>query len=45
MMNIIAYCDGDHDLLWIAEKMGKPISDIFPIVDSLINHGIITKTE
>ena len=45
MMNIIAYCDGDHDLLWIAEKMGKPISDIFPVVDSLINHGIITKTE
>ena len=45
MMNIIAYCDGDHDLLWIAEKMGKPIFELFPIIDNLINHDLIIRVD
>ena len=41
MMNIIAYCDGEKDLLWIAEKIDKPISSLSIIVDKLIDEGLL----
>ena len=45
MMNIIAYCDGTHDLLWIAEKIEQPIFEIFPVVVKLLKHGLIIKID
>jgi len=41
MMNILAFCDGHHDLLWIAEKIGKPIMELFPIVETLFQNDLL----
>jgi aminopeptidase-like protein len=41
MMNILAYCDGQNDLLWIAEKIGKPIMELFPIVEILFQNKLL----
>ena len=41
MMNILAFCDGHHDLLWIAEKFGKPIMELFPIVETLFQNDLL----
>ena len=45
MMNIIAYCDGEKDLLWIAEKIDKPISSLSIIVDKLIDEGLLIRAD
>jgi len=41
IMNILAYCDGNHDLLSIADKMEKPIWELFPVVKKLLRHKLI----
>ncbi len=41
MMNILSFCDGHHDLLWIAEKIGKPIMELFPIVETLFQNDLL----
>jgi len=41
MMNILAYCDGQNDLLWIAEKIGKPIMELFSIVETLFQNDLL----
>jgi aminopeptidase-like protein len=45
MMNLIAYCDGDNDLLSIAEIIKVPAWELFSIVDQLKNHTLLTNTE
>ena len=42
MMNLIAYSDGRHSLLDIANKINIPIWDLVKIIDTLKQHGIIT---
>lgn len=41
MMNILAYADGSHSLLDIAELMGVPIWQLRPLVDTLTSHKLI----
>ncbi len=41
MMNLIAYCDGNNDLLAIAEIINVPIWELFSIVDKLVEHGLL----
>jgi aminopeptidase-like protein len=41
MMNVIAYSDGNHSLLDIAEITGSPIWDIVPIFRKLIKASIL----
>jgi aminopeptidase-like protein len=41
MMNLLAYCDGKNDLLWIAEKIDRPIWSLFLIVEQLMNNKLI----
>jgi len=41
--NVIAYSDGENDLLDIAEKMNKPIWDLYPIIQVLLQKGLIIK--
>jgi aminopeptidase-like protein len=41
MMNFLAYCDGQNDLLWIAEKIDKPIMELFPIVKALFQNDLV----
>ena len=39
--NLICYCDGDHDLLSIAEKIQASIWELLPIVEQLTKHGLL----
>jgi aminopeptidase-like protein len=43
-MNILAYCDGQHSVLGIAEKLGLPAWDLAPYVTELLAHGLIKET-
>lgn len=45
MMNFISYCDGNHDLIEIAEKIKIPVWELYPIVEKLIENDIIQPTE
>lgn len=40
-MNLLAYCDGKHDLIDIAEKIHVPIEECYLIVDKLLEHGLL----
>ena len=41
-LDLIAYCDGKHSLLDIAEKLSVPIWDLYEEVDTLLKHKIIS---
>lgn len=41
MMDLIAYCDGKNSLLEVAEIIGVPIWDLFPLVERLRKVGIL----
>lgn len=41
MMNFISYCDGNHDLIEIAEKIKIPVWELYPIVQKLSENEII----
>jgi len=45
MMNLLAYCDGQNDLLWIAEKINEPVSILMPIIKVLIEEGLLKEVE
>ena len=42
MMNFLSYCDGKHSLLDIADKNHVPAWELYDIVDTLTEHGLIT---
>ena len=41
MMNILTFCDGRHDLLWIAEKINEPIMVLVPIIKKLLKNKLL----
>jgi aminopeptidase-like protein len=43
MMNLLAYADGGHDLLAIAEKIGVSAAECAPIAARLVNTGVLRK--
>jgi aminopeptidase-like protein len=43
LMNVIAYCDGNHSVLDIAERIGVPAWDCLPIIDRLLQEGLVEK--
>jgi aminopeptidase-like protein len=45
MMNLIAYSDGQHSLLDIADKIGVPMWYLFPIVDLLKANNLLVPVE
>ena len=42
MLNMINWSDGEHDLLYIAEKCECQVADLLPLVDILLKKGYIT---
>ena len=42
MMNFISYCDGKHSLLEIAEMIKEPFWELVPIMEKLIDKGLLT---
>lgn len=43
MMNVITYCDNNHSLLEIAEKINVPIWDIYEHVEKLVENDLISE--
>jgi len=43
MLNLIAYSDGSLSLLQIAECLGQPMWELLPIIDRLVDHGLVEK--
>ena len=41
MMDLLTYCDGEHDLLEIADFIGEPIDALMNILKPLVAHGLI----
>jgi len=42
-MNILNYCDGEHDLLSIAEKLKTPIWELYEDIDILLENKLIKR--
>lgn len=42
MMNLLSFCDGEHSLLEIAEKINVPAWDLYGLVEKLILHDLIS---
>ncbi len=45
MMAVLAYGDGAHDLLAIADLLQVPIWELVPIVDQLLAHGLLEQCD
>jgi aminopeptidase-like protein len=43
LMNVIAYCDGDHNVLDLAERIGVPAWECLPIIDRLREEGLVER--
>ncbi len=43
MMNVLAYADGQHDLIALAERIGVYAGDLLPIIKALEQAGLIEK--
>jgi aminopeptidase-like protein len=41
-MNFISFCDGDHSLLEIAEKINVPAWELYEIIDKLVANNLIS---
>jgi aminopeptidase-like protein len=39
--DVLAYCDGQHDLLAVAEVINRPIWTVKSVIDKLLNHKLI----
>lgn len=45
MMGLISYCDGEHSLLDISEKIGEPFKKLKGLIGPLIDNGLLEKVE
>lgn len=41
MMDLISYCDGKRHLIEIAELIGEPLCSLVPILERLVNAGLV----
>jgi aminopeptidase-like protein len=40
--NFLSYCDGEHSLIDIAEKINIPAWDLYELIETLISHDLIS---
>ena len=45
MMHLLAYADGQQDLLSIADIINVPMWELLPILEELEKHGLISSVE
>ena len=45
ILNFLSYCDGEHSLLDIAEKINLPAWDLYELAETLISHDLISTIE
>ncbi len=43
LVDVMAYSDGNTELLSIAERLSKPVWELYSIVNTLINAGLLRK--
>ena len=43
MMDLIGYADGEHDLVWISDKINQPISALIPIIKKLEKENLLVR--
>lgn len=44
LMNLLAYCDGENDLIDIADKIGYPVWELYPFIEKLLNEKLIIRS-
>ena len=44
IMNLLAYADGERDLIGVADLIQAPVWECRPIVDTLVQHGLLSIT-
>lgn len=42
MMNFLSFCDGEHSLIDIAEKINLPAWDLYELIEKLVSHDLIS---
>lgn len=45
ILDILNYCDGEHDCLWIADKLNIPVWHLDEYFDVLLKHRLITNID
>jgi aminopeptidase-like protein len=45
MMNILAYADGEHDLISLADRIGVPAETCVPIIERLLREGLLERVK
>ena len=44
MMNVLAYCDGEHDIIDLCERTGASIDEVLGLVGTLEQSGVISSS-
>lgn len=45
VLAVLGYCDGSHDLIEIADRHNIPVWDLYELVETFLNHGLLTEVE
>jgi DNA-binding Lrp family transcriptional regulator len=45
MMNILAYADGQRDLVSLAERIGEPAETCIPIIARLVQERLLERVD
>ncbi|MBT6170499.1 MAG: aminopeptidase, partial [Flavobacteriaceae bacterium] len=45
IMNFMSYCDGNHSVLEIAEKINVPSWELYDLIEKLKNHDLIESAD
>ena len=41
--HVLAYCDGEHSVLDLADLLDLPVDDVLAIIDELVDHGLLVR--